>query len=436
MRRCLCVTLAVVVLLSVCTLAALVVWWTGRRLNVEEGAPAFHLVVTWSGAGTREWAVAAARACKRAGADACDEGTRAALTRVVSRDELKYSLRSLDTHLPWYAGAVTLLTDGSALPAWLDTGSPRLRVVTQDEIWTEGVARPSYSASALEAHLPHLFPVLNDAPGAPTTEHMVLVDGNHHVLGAWLGPRDFFWGPGAPVVRMYGEVARGWKREGSTYSAALALAASVLEDVDGATVRRQHVLGAPVALLESVLLDACIEWKEMCAATAARQFPARNDLPLVFMHNHLGVRRRGRGAVAISIAQPTCCAVQFHKQAVKDDRAGPAVFRFLATDVPVRRCRAVLRVATGCVCVCVCVCVFVCVPSAVAGAGHGEGVRDNGRHWTDTNVYLRRCGLVCALCVRARLRRSTPPPPPRSVSSAHGGLITRPAQATAGATSR
>lgn len=86
--------------------------------------------------------------------------------RYISRDELRYSLRSLHQYAPWVRN-IYLVTAGQR-PAWLDTTFPGLRVVDHREIFSDPGALPTFNSHAIESQLHHIdglsehFLYLND----------------------------------------------------------------------------------------------------------------------------------------------------------------------------------------------------------------------------------------------------------------------------------
>ncbi|GHG01037.1 stealth family protein [Streptomyces filamentosus] len=86
--------------------------------------------------------------------------------RYLSRDELRYSLRSLHLYAPWVRN-VFLVTDDQT-PAWLDTTVPGLRVVSHKEIFRSPEVLPTFNSHAIESQLHHIdglaehFLYLND----------------------------------------------------------------------------------------------------------------------------------------------------------------------------------------------------------------------------------------------------------------------------------
>ncbi|MEU3606021.1 stealth family protein [Streptomyces sp. NPDC035033] len=86
--------------------------------------------------------------------------------RFTSRDELRYSLRSIHQYAPWVRN-VFLVTAGQ-VPGWLDLDHPGLRVVDHREIFSDPAALPTFNSHAIESQLHHIhdlsehFLYLND----------------------------------------------------------------------------------------------------------------------------------------------------------------------------------------------------------------------------------------------------------------------------------
>ncbi|MFF0788884.1 stealth family protein [Streptomyces spiralis] len=86
--------------------------------------------------------------------------------RFTSRDELRYSLRSIHQYAPW-VNNIYLVTAGQ-VPRWLDTEYPGLRVVDHREIFSDPMALPTFNSHAIESQLHHIqdlsehFLYLND----------------------------------------------------------------------------------------------------------------------------------------------------------------------------------------------------------------------------------------------------------------------------------
>lgn len=79
-------------------------------------------------------------------------------SRFADNDELRYSLRSLERFAPWVR-RVYVVTNGQ-IPSWLNLDTPRLTLVTHEEIFPNRSHLPTYSSPAIETHL-HRIPGLS-----------------------------------------------------------------------------------------------------------------------------------------------------------------------------------------------------------------------------------------------------------------------------------
>ncbi|TDQ51413.1 stealth family protein [Actinorugispora endophytica] len=75
-------------------------------------------------------------------------------SRYTSHDELKYSLRSLQTYAE-FVRHVYVVTDGQA-PSWLDPDAPGLTVVDHTDLFTDPGALPVFNSHAIGTQLHHI----------------------------------------------------------------------------------------------------------------------------------------------------------------------------------------------------------------------------------------------------------------------------------------
>lgn len=80
-------------------------------------------------------------------------------SRFTSRDELRYSLRSLEYYASW-ARHIFIVTDNQ-VPEWLNTGHPQITVVDHRDIFTDPEVLPVFNSHAIESQLHHI-PGLSD----------------------------------------------------------------------------------------------------------------------------------------------------------------------------------------------------------------------------------------------------------------------------------
>lgn len=108
--------------------------------------------------------------------------------RYISRDELRYSLRSLEQNAPWVR-RIFLVTDRQR-PAWLDPDHPRITVVDHTQIFDDPRALPTFNSHAIESRLHHIDGL---------AEHFLYFN-DDMFLGRPVTPQDFFLSNGTTRV--------------------------------------------------------------------------------------------------------------------------------------------------------------------------------------------------------------------------------------------
>lgn len=103
----------------------------------------------------------------------------AAASRFSDKDELRYSLRSLEMYAPWVRH-VYIVTNGQ-IPSWLDMDNPRVTLVTHEDIFLNKSDLPTFSSPAIESHI-HRISGVSDK---------FLYFNDDVMLGAEIWPEDF-----------------------------------------------------------------------------------------------------------------------------------------------------------------------------------------------------------------------------------------------------
>ncbi|MFI5931308.1 stealth family protein [Actinoplanes sp. NPDC051494] len=117
------------------------------------------VVYTWVDGADPAWQ--ARKAAAQGQNDWLGEASRLAHNdaRFASRDELRYSLRSLHCFAPW-VNHIYLVTDDQ-VPEWLDPAQPGLTVVSHREIFGDTGRLPTFNSQAIESRL-HRIPGLSE----------------------------------------------------------------------------------------------------------------------------------------------------------------------------------------------------------------------------------------------------------------------------------
>ncbi|WP_345678166.1 stealth family protein, partial [Yinghuangia aomiensis] len=111
-------------------------------------------VYTWVDGSDPAWNERRDKALAASGGPAGLNEQAANDARYISRDELRFSLRSLDMYAPWIR-TIYLVTDQQT-PDWLDTSHPRVKVVDHRDIFTDPDALPTFNSHAIESQLHHI----------------------------------------------------------------------------------------------------------------------------------------------------------------------------------------------------------------------------------------------------------------------------------------
>ncbi|SNS01102.1 Glycosyltransferase involved in cell wall bisynthesis [Geodermatophilus pulveris] len=108
--------------------------------------------------------------------------------RFRSRDELRFSLRSLQYHAPWIRH-VFLVTAGQT-PAWLAEEHPGVTLVDHRDVFTRAEDLPTFNSHAIESQLHHIDGL---------SEHFIYVN-DDVFFGRSVRPTQFFTPGGLPAV--------------------------------------------------------------------------------------------------------------------------------------------------------------------------------------------------------------------------------------------
>lgn len=76
------------------------------------------------------------------------------IARFRSRDELKYSLRSLEMYAPWFRH-IYIVTAGQ-VPEWLNVGHPKIKIVDHRDIYPDASYLPTFNSNSIISRLHHI----------------------------------------------------------------------------------------------------------------------------------------------------------------------------------------------------------------------------------------------------------------------------------------
>jgi hypothetical protein len=279
----------------------------GRPRRRFGGLTAAHLfevtepidaVYTWVDGGDRDWQRSKSEALagllgEPLSAFAANE------SRFHSRDELRYSLRSLDMYADWIRH-VFVVTDGQ-IPGWLREDHPGLTVVSHRELFGDRGRLPTFNSHAIESQL-HRIEGL--------AEHFLYLN-DDMLFGRPVAPSLFVLGNGATRFFLSGIKITAGPIVDSDLPVTMAAKNNrelLLRRFDRAVTNKfKH---APYALRRSVMYDLERDFAEAIERTAGSQFRSSSDISIPAALAHYYAYATGRaveGGIAfryLDIARP------------------------------------------------------------------------------------------------------------------------------------
>ena len=196
--------------------------------------------------------------------------------RFRNRDELRYSLRSLEMFAPWVRRIFIVTADQT--PSWLNTDHPKIRMVSHRDIYRDPDALPTFNSSGIETQLHHIEGL---------SEHFVYFN-DDMFLGQRARRDDFFHANG--IARFYrsrlGVVPETLTGDVEEYLQADVNAVHLFRDEVG--IDPSYILEhVPYAGNRSVLDELEARFPEAFHECATRKFRSPRDIrPIAFMHPH------------------------------------------------------------------------------------------------------------------------------------------------------
>jgi hypothetical protein len=223
-------------------------------------------VYTWVDGDDPAWRERMLRARAAAAGEQFHPEAQAA-NRFQSRDELRYSLRSLEMYAPWIR-RIFLVTD-QQVPRWLDRSHDRLTVVDHRDIFTDTSALPIFNSSAIITQLHHIDGL---------AEHYLYLN-DDMFFGRDVAPEAFWHGSGiaklvaSSITRPFGDPHAG---DAPHFNITKNIRAA-LESVLGRSV--SNAIGhAPYPQLRSVNYELEERFAEVLDRTAHQRFRHHLDI--------------------------------------------------------------------------------------------------------------------------------------------------------------
>jgi hypothetical protein len=187
--------------------------------------------------------------------------------RFESKDELKYSLRSLEYFAPWF-NRIYIVTAGQ-VPSWLKVDHPKVIMVDHKEIYDDSAHLPTFNSNSIISRLHHI-PALN--------EHYIYLN-DDMMFGKPVRPQDFFLPNGTAKVfpsRNHRPFGAPTAEDGPHFNLTRNIR-ELLRREFGLTVTRA-VKHTPYPMLKSVHFEMEEKFRDVYERTWASRFRHHGDI--------------------------------------------------------------------------------------------------------------------------------------------------------------
>ena len=187
--------------------------------------------------------------------------------RFESKDELKYSLRSLEYFAPWF-NKIFIVTAGQ-VPAWLNVDHPKIVMIDHKNIYDGPTHLPTFNSNSIISRLHHI-PGLN--------EHFIYLN-DDVMFGKPVRPQDYFLPNGTVKVfpsRNHRPFGAPTAEDGPHFNLTRNIR-RLLKDEFGLTVTRA-VKHTPYAMLKSVHFEMQEKFRDVYERTWTSRFRHHDDI--------------------------------------------------------------------------------------------------------------------------------------------------------------
>jgi hypothetical protein len=256
-------------------------------------------VFTWVDGADESW-----RRRRAAATDVAYHEESDSESRYVSRDELKYALRSIEMYAPWIRH-IYLVTDDQS-PAWLNRNAPGLDIVDHRDIFSDPSVLPTFNSHAIESQLHHIDGL---------SEHFLYLN-DDMLLASDVTPQVFFHSSGlSKFFPSPSLVPQGAPQESDVpVTIAAKNNRAAMQPVFGTSLARK-LKHAPYALRRDVLNEIESRFPAEHRRTMGARVRSRTDLSLVsnfYQHYAYQTGRAVPGTIRyryIDLAQPDASSI-------------------------------------------------------------------------------------------------------------------------------
>lgn len=250
--------------------------------DIQDFIEPIDVVYTWVDSGDPKWRSSYQEYKELIPEGAAHPSSRD-LARYTSRDELKYSLRSLEMNVPWVRNIYVV--SAGQVPDWLKTSHSKIRVIDHQEIFSSpDDCLPTFNSHAIETQISRIEGL---------SEHFIYVN-DDIFFGRPLSPNLFYTGSG--LLRY--SLAKAHFYEASNPQLAVNLAAKQNEELIRGKYGRttalkfRHVAHPQLRTVHRMILE---KFPESVEATARHKFRHADDISVPSSLAHYVAAAEGLG---------------------------------------------------------------------------------------------------------------------------------------------
>lgn len=195
--------------------------------------------------------------------------------RFRSRDELKYSLRSLEYFAPWFRKI--FIVTANQVPDWLDVNHPKIHVISHREIYDNKEHLPTFNSNSIISRLHHI-------PGL--SDHYVYI--NDDVLFGRQVTKEHFFSPSGIALVSPSNNRRPFGSAELTDEPHINLTRNMRELIktEFNVVISRAIKHTPHPMIKSVLFEMEERFRETFSATWNSRFRHHTDIVSDQLHHY------------------------------------------------------------------------------------------------------------------------------------------------------
>ena len=197
---------------------------------------------------------------------------------------MRWSLRSLDKHLPWFRGDIIIVQGDDLPPNWLNLSHPRVRIVHHRDFFNDTSVLPTFSSDAIHVNI-HRIPGLG--------EYFINMC-DDYLFGSPVEPSDWFRDGKMVLYHEKWRITGGVKgsndlmeRRGNIWTAKVYRTQGLFQErfPNTTDLAIRYLKHAPFVLSKSIIAKTAELFEQDFRETAAKKFRHWKTVDTILFHN-------------------------------------------------------------------------------------------------------------------------------------------------------